>query len=75
MRGSDTGSMDGVRDRTTGTGGASRIVEHCIVLGRVTAGEARATALARLEGELGNELARRLVGALCGRGRGRALLV
>jgi hypothetical protein len=59
-----------------GVGGASRIVEHCVVLARVTTCEERTSALARLEGELGNELARRLVGALSGRGRQpRALLV
>ena len=46
----------------------SRILDHCETLGRVT-GERRATALLRLEGELGTELAKRLVGALARGGR------
>ncbi len=49
-------------------GGLARLVAHCDTLGRVTA-ERRADALLRLEGELGPDLARRLVGALARGGR------
>ena len=50
------------------TGGIHRLLDHCDTLGRVTA-ERRASALDRLEGELGSELARRLVGAHARSGR------
>ena len=53
--------------------GLVRLVEHCDTLGRVTAAE-RATARARLEGELGSDLARLLVGALARRDAGQRAL-
>ena len=51
----------------TAAAGMSRLLEHCEVLSRVTGGHAT-TARTRLAGELGNELAERLVGALARRG-------
>jgi hypothetical protein len=54
------------------TGGTSRLLDHCEAIGRVT-NAGPASARARLENELGLELARRLVGALARRG-GRVLL-
>ena len=51
--------------------GMTRLLEHCETLGRVTA-EHQATARARLETELGCELARRLIGALAAGSRTRA---
>jgi hypothetical protein len=49
-------------------GGLARLAEHCDTIGRVTTAR-RANALLRLEGELGPDLARRLVGALARGGR------
>jgi hypothetical protein len=46
----------------------SRILDHCSSLDRVLVDD-RATAWSRLEGELGGDLARRLVGALSGSDR------
>jgi hypothetical protein len=51
--------------------GAPRLLEHCAVLERVTGGE-RPSARARLERELGCDLAELLVGALARPGRGRS---
>lgn len=45
--------------------GAPRLLEHCAAFARLTAGET-STAQARLEHELGGELAALLVGALAG---------
>jgi hypothetical protein len=58
--------------RARATGGTSRLLDHCEAIGRVT-NDGPASARARLENELGSELARRLVGALARRG-GRVLL-
>jgi len=52
--------------------GAPRLLEHCAALERVTSDE-RPSARARLELELGGDLAELLVGALVGPGRGRAV--
>jgi hypothetical protein len=49
--------------------GAPRLLEHCAALARVTGGE-RPSARARLELELGGDLADLLIGALAGPGRG-----
>ena len=49
-------------------GGFARLVAHCDTIGRMTT-DRRAHALLRLEGELGPDLARRLVGALARGGR------
>lgn len=54
-------------------GGFARLVEHCETIGRVT-GDRRASALLRLEGELGPDLTRRLVDALVRGGRPSAAL-
>ncbi|TMJ95741.1 MAG: hypothetical protein E6G67_06170 [Actinobacteria bacterium] len=54
--------------------GASRLLEHCSTLTRVTNVE-RASAQSRLESELGGELTRRLVGALTSRCSRRPLCV
>jgi hypothetical protein len=48
------------------------LLEHCAALERVTSGE-RPSAQARLELELGGDLAELLVGALVGPGRGQAV--
>jgi hypothetical protein len=50
--------------------GAPRLLEHCAALERVTGGEGP-SARARLELELGDDLANLLIGALAGPGRGR----
>jgi hypothetical protein len=50
--------------------GAPRLLEHCAVLDRVTGGEGP-SARARLELELGDDLATFLIGALASPGRGR----
>jgi hypothetical protein len=50
--------------------GAPRLLEHCAVLERVTSGE-RPSARARLDLELGGDLAELLVGALASPGRSR----
>jgi hypothetical protein len=66
--------MSAAHDSRTGApGGMSRLLDHCEAIGRVT-NAGPASARARLENELGSELARRLVGALVRRG-GRGLLV
>jgi hypothetical protein len=50
--------------------GAPRLLEHCAALDRVTGGE-RPSARARLDLELGGDLAELLVGALARSGRAR----
>jgi hypothetical protein len=52
--------------------GAPRLLEHCAALERVTGGE-RPSARARLELELGDDLAELLVGALAAPSRARRL--
>jgi hypothetical protein len=52
--------------------GAPRLLEHCAALERVTSGEGP-SARARLELELGDDLAELLVGALAGSGSRRPL--
>jgi hypothetical protein len=52
--------------------GAPRLLEHCAALERVTGGEGP-SARARLELELGGDLAELLVGALAAPGRRRRL--
>ena len=54
--------------------GAPRLLEHCAALERVTRGE-RPSARARLELELGGELAALLVAALAGPGPSRRVPV
>jgi hypothetical protein len=54
--------------KTSRPGGFTRILEHCVAVGRVT-DDAAATARVRLESSLGPELAGRLVGALAGAAR------
>jgi hypothetical protein len=54
--------------------GAPRLLEHCAALERVTGGE-QLSARARLELELGGDLADLLIGALAGPGRGRPVAV
>jgi hypothetical protein len=51
----------------------SRLVDHCEALGRVTGGQ-DSSARRRLEGEIGSELARRLIGALARRGAAHRFL-
>jgi hypothetical protein len=61
----DAGSMQHLNGR-----GAPRLLEHCAVLDRVTGGEGP-SARARLELELGDDLATFLIGALSRPARGR----
>jgi hypothetical protein len=55
-----------------GAGGPELLLEHCTALTRVE--DVRPTAFRRLEGALGDDLARMLVGALAGPHRTRAKL-
>jgi len=65
--------MDAASSHHTRRRGAPRLLEHCAVLARVTA-EDGPSAHARLEEELGAELAGLLVGALAGEARREAAL-